>query len=102
MAALPLGSTPRTRVVLYLAGQSPNSSAARANLRGALSQFPDHAIDVELIDVLTDPARSLRDGVLVTPMLVKIAPLPERRILGNLRDRRALLDALGLPADADE
>jgi circadian clock protein KaiB len=84
------------RVRLYVAGDAPNSLAALANLRAALAEFPKHSADVELIDVLSDPDRALRDGVLVTPMLVKFEPPPERRVLGNLRDRGVLLGALGL------
>ncbi len=33
---------------------------------------------------------------MVTPTLIKLAPLPVRRIFGDLSDRGRLLDALGL------
>lgn len=86
-------------VRLYLAGESSNSVTALANLRDALHPRPEPRVDVEIIDVLNDPTRGLRDGIVVTPMLVKVAPRPERRILRNLRDlrdRRILLSILGL------
>jgi circadian clock protein KaiB len=83
-------------VRLYIAGEGPNSVAAIANLRLALARCDEHLVEVETIDVLRDPARALRDGVLVTPMLVRVAPVPERRILGNLRDRDTLLGVLGI------
>jgi circadian clock protein KaiB len=83
-------------VRLYVAGEAPNSVAAIANLRLALAHCAEAAVEVETIDVLEDPDRALRDGVLVTPMLVKVAPLPERRILGNLRDRDTLFSVLGI------
>jgi hypothetical protein len=88
----------RVRVRLYVAGGSPNSTSAAANLRAVLAQFGEHRIDLEIIDVLVEPERGLADGVLVTPMLVKLEPPPGRRLLGNLRDRRALLEVLGLSA----
>jgi circadian clock protein KaiB len=69
--------------------------AALANLRAALQAWPAAQVEMEVIDVLEAPDRGVRDGILVTPMLVKIGPLPERRLLGNLRDRTALLEALG-------
>ena len=84
------------RVRLYVADDAPNSVLARANLKAALALFPERAVDVEIIDVVADPERGLRDAVLVTPMLVKVEPAPERRILGNLTDRATLLGALGL------
>jgi circadian clock protein KaiB len=86
------------RVRLYLAGASPNSTTAAQNMRAVLAQFAEHCIDLEIIDVLVDPERGLDDGILVTPMLVKLDPPPERRLLGSLRDRRALLEVLGLSA----
>ncbi|HEY0465744.1 MAG TPA: circadian clock KaiB family protein [Polyangiaceae bacterium] len=89
------------RVRLYVAGGAPNSLAAAANLRSALAEFPMYSADIELIDVLSDPERALRDGILVTPMLVKCEPPPERRVLGNLRDRGMLLGALGLQAERE-
>ncbi len=87
--------TARLRVRLYVAGGAPNSVAAIANLRLALLHC-EHQVEVETIDVLRDPDRALHDGVFVTPMLVKVAPLPERRILGNLRNRDTLLGMLGI------
>ena len=87
-----------TSVMLYVASDAPNSVAAMANLKAALAQYPGHQVVVQIVDVVTDPARGLRDGVLVTPMLVRIAPLPERRILGNLHDGSLLVTVLGLAA----
>jgi circadian clock protein KaiB len=53
-------------------------------------------VDLEIIDVLIDPKRALRDRILMTPMLVRLEPAPERRVLGNLSNRAALLDLLAL------
>jgi circadian clock protein KaiB len=90
------GAAAPLRLRLYLAGDAPNSLAAHANLRAVLALFPGRTIELELIDILSEPGRGLTDGVLVTPMLVKFEPLPERRVLGRLLDRAALLGALGL------
>jgi circadian clock protein KaiB len=84
------------RVRLYVAGGAPNSVMARENLHAVLLAFPDVQPELEIVDVLRDPDRALRDGIVVTPMLVKVAPLPERRVLGNLRDRAVVVRALGL------
>ena len=83
---------------LYVAGDAPNSMAAVANVAAALALHPAHGVELEIVDVVADPDRGLRDGIFVTPMLVRLAPAPQRRILGTLRDRRMLLGALGLPA----
>jgi circadian clock protein KaiB len=87
-------------VRLYVAGDGPNSTAAVANLRAVLARHPETLVDLELIDVVADPERALRDGIFVTPMLVRVAPTPERRVLGNLQNRRILLDALGFDQES--
>ena len=38
-----------------------------------------------------NPERTLRDGVLVTPIRVRVSPLPERRNLDNLAGRALML-----------
>ena len=92
----PSAATAPLCLCLYVAGQSPNSQAALVNLRAALEllQVTDTAA-LEIVDVLLDPDRGVRDRVMVTPMLIKTAPPPERRILGNLHDRAVLLGVLG-------
>ena len=87
----------RLRVRLYVAGESPNSRRAVANLHDALAGLPEDQVELEIIDVLREPHRGLGAGILMTPMLVRVAPPPERRVLGNLNDRVILLGALGLP-----
>ena len=92
-----VGSLTRTlRLRLYVAGDAPNSVAAVANLRIALAELPPHGVDLEIIDVLKQPERGLRDGVLMTPMLVRHAPDPERRVLGNLGAAAVLRGVLGV------
>lgn len=93
---------PELRLRLYVAGDAANSLAAIAHLRSAIVECAGGRADIEIIDILQHPERGLSDGVLVTPMLVKFEPLPERRVLGNLRDRRVLLAALGLDEARDE
>jgi circadian clock protein KaiB len=53
----------------------------------------DH--EVEIVDILLHPERALVDGVLLTPMLVKLAPAPIRRVVGSLSQRETVLHALG-------
>lgn len=84
---------PSTHVRLYVAGDSPNSASAAQALREALGASPK-LVQVDVIDVLQEPERALADGVLITPMLVRVSPKPERRILGDLSDRRLLVGVL--------
>ncbi len=88
---------PTYRLRLYIAGEGPNSVRARSNLLALCQQHMPGRHQVEVIDVLREPQRALADGVFLTPLLVKLAPAPARRIVGNLSDVQPLLVALGLP-----
>ncbi len=79
---------------IYVIDGAPNSLIALANLRRSIGV--DAAARIEVIDVVADAARAERDGVIVTPTLVRTSPLPERRVVGNLQDRVLLRSVLGL------
>jgi len=81
---------------LYVAGDAPNSQLARQNLRTLLSGVPARAVALEIVDCLRDPHRALRDGVLVTPTLVRLTPEPRRTVVGTLSDAARVAAALGL------
>lgn len=81
---------------LYVAGDAPNSVAARANLRRLLAPYGPGAYSLEIVDCLRQPMRALQEGVLVTPMLVRLEPGPVRTIIGSLSDETRVLETLGL------
>ena len=83
---------------LYVAGDALNSSQAIANL-GALcrAHLPDRH-EIEVVDVFREPKRALLDGIFMTPTLVKLAPSPVRKMVGNLSQTQPVLLALGLEA----
>ena len=81
---------------LYIAGDAPNSSEARANLAAILEQHGSDRYELEIVDFLREPQRALSDGVIVTPTLVKLAPPPVRKIIGTLRETPNVVTALGL------
>jgi circadian clock protein KaiB len=81
---------------LYVAGSSPNSMQAVANLNGLCREHLPDRHQVEIVDVLREPRRALDDGILLTPMLIKLSPEPICKIIGNLSESRLVLSALGL------
>lgn len=81
---------------LYVAGDTENSLRAVANLTALCrAHLPDRH-QIEMVDILREPKRALADGIFMTPMLVKLAPSPVRKIVGTLSDTRTVLQALGL------
>lgn len=85
---------------LFVADDAPNSVRAVANLAAICREHLPNRYDIEVVDVFKDPARALADGILMTPTLIRLAPLPARTIVGNLSDTRAVLQTLGLEAEA--
>jgi circadian clock protein KaiB len=81
---------------LYVAGDAQNSVDAIANLTTICRKYLPGRHDIEIRDVFLEPARALTDGILMTPTLMKLAPAPPRRLIGNLSQTGRVLQALGL------
>jgi circadian clock protein KaiB len=85
-----------TRLRLYVAGDAPNSQQARHNLNTLLQGVDRDAYELEVIDCLADPVRTLTDGIVVTPTLLKVEPEPRRAVIGTLADTDYLRRTIGL------
>jgi circadian clock protein KaiB len=88
------------RLRLYVAGSAQNSTLALANLTALCRKYlPDHH-EIEIVDVFRHPKRALADGIFLTPTLIKLSPLPARRIVGTLTQTQTVMQALGLDDSA--
>jgi circadian clock protein KaiB len=79
---------------LYIANGTPNSTLALRNIQMFIDECLPGSYTLEIIDVLKEPSRAIKDGILVTPSLVKLSPPPRVSIIGNLSDREKVLSAL--------
>ncbi len=85
---------------LYVAGGTPNSVTALANLKTLCRiHLPDRH-EIEFVDVFHEPDIALTERVMMTPTLVKLLPLPVCTIVGSLNQPEAVLQILGLEAAA--
>lgn len=92
-------STPdpgRVVLKLYVAGGTARSEGAIRRLRDIVDGRTD--CDVAVVDILRHPQAAEDARILATPALVKEAPAPVRRVVGDLSDTEALLLVLDLPA----
>jgi circadian clock protein KaiB len=69
---------------LYVAGQSPRSISAIANLRRICEQHVPGRYEVEIIDLIRNPERAKADQIVAIPTLIKKLPIPVGRIIGDL------------------
>ena len=79
---------------LYVAGASTKSLRAYANLKRLCEAELAGRYEIEIIDVLEQPALAQSDDILALPTLVRRLPEPLRRIIGDLSDTEHL--AIGL------
>ncbi|OAI41640.1 hypothetical protein AYO40_02805 [Planctomycetaceae bacterium SCGC AG-212-D15] len=86
---------------LYVAGESPNSLRAIANLQAMCREHLGARCQLEIVDILEEPMRLFTDGVLVTPTLVKASPPPAWKMVGDLNETAKVLLALGVTPKAE-
>lgn len=86
---------------LYVAGQTPRSRTAFANLKEICEEHLADRYSIEVIDLLEHPQLSKGDQILAIPTLVRRLPKPMRKIIGDLSDTERVLIGLDLRS-ADE
>ncbi|HXG55775.1 MAG TPA: circadian clock KaiB family protein [Vicinamibacterales bacterium] len=80
---------------LYVAGNAPNSLRATSNIKAICAEHFAEAHTLEVIDMFVHPQRAIADGIIVTPTLLKLSPLPVQRIIGDLSNTAHMLVTLG-------
>lgn len=86
---------------LYVAGQTPKSLSAIANLRNICEEHLAGCYTIEVIDLLLNPQLAAGDQILAVPTLVRRLPPPIKRIIGNLSDTERVLVGLDIrPGEA--
>lgn len=86
------------QMCLYVAGQSPRSLTAFANLTSLCERYLPGRYEIEVIDLLEEPARAQRDDIVALPTLVRRVPAPLRKIIGDLSNLDRVLAGLRLQA----
>ena len=81
---------------LYVAGQSPKSLAALANLKKFCAEHLDGQYELHVIDLVKTPQLAQNDQILAIPTLVRKLPVPMRKIIGDLSDSSRVLVGLDL------
>ena len=81
---------------LYVAGQTPKSVAAFANLKKICEEHLAGQYRIEVIDLLKQPQLASGDQILAIPTLVRKLPEPVRKIIGDLSDTERTLVGLNL------
>lgn len=83
---------------LYVTGATPGSSRAVAAIKAFCERFLRGRYRLEVIDVYQQAGRAEQERIVATPTLVKVWPLPSRRMVGDLDDPKRIQTRLGLPS----
>ncbi len=81
---------------LYVAGQTPKSITAFANLKKICEEHLKGQYTIEVVDLLENPKLAKGDQILAIPTLVRKLPPPIRKIIGDLSNTERVLVGLNL------
>jgi circadian clock protein KaiB len=81
---------------LYVAGQTPKSLTAFANLTKICEEQLKGKYSIEVIDLIKNPQLGAADQIFALPTLVRKLPVPVRKIIGDLSNTERVLIGLDL------
>jgi circadian clock protein KaiB len=81
---------------LYVAGQTPNSMKALANLKKLAEEHLKGQYTIEVVDLLKNPQLAAGDQILAIPTLVRKLPEPIRKIIGDLSNTERVIVGLDI------
>ena len=83
--------TERWLLKLYVAGQTPKSVAAFANLKRICESHLKGQYEIEVVDLLVNPKLAQGDQIIAVPTLVRQLPPPVKKLIGDLADEERVL-----------
>ncbi|WP_231501297.1 circadian clock KaiB family protein [Hymenobacter swuensis] len=86
---------------LYITGATPNSTRAVQNIKTICARYLEGRYELLIVDIYQQPELASREQIIASPTLVKVLPLPVRRLVGDLSEQDKVLAALGLPVNFD-
>lgn len=82
---------------LYISGEKEESNLIIEKLEEVFTKQLNINYDLNIVDILKNPTIAEEDKILVIPTLIKISPLPVKKIFGDLLSINLVLSCLGLP-----
>ncbi|MEQ9027335.1 MAG: circadian clock KaiB family protein [Aggregatilineales bacterium] len=79
---------------LYVAGQTPKSLTAFANLKKICEEYLEGRYEIQVIDLIENPQLAEGDQIVAIPTLVRSLPEPIKKIIGDLSNTEKTLVGL--------
>ena len=83
---------------LYISGATALSARAVVNARKICDDHLKGRYRLEVLDIADNVAMAMKDQIVAAPTLVKVAPAPLRRFIGDMSNVEGFLQRLGLQA----
>ena len=100
--AAPGGPKPKYVLRLYVAGLTPRSVTSIASIRQICDEYLKDRCDLEIIDISRHPELAREGQIIAAPTLIKELPLPLRRFIGTMVDRKKIIVGLDLRQETEE
>jgi circadian clock protein KaiB len=81
---------------LYVAGRTSKGLKAFANLKRMCEATLRGRYEIEVVDLVDRPELAIADQILALPTVVRMMPMPVRRVIGDLSDTSRVLAGLGI------
>ena len=85
---------------LYVTDATPKSARAIVNARRILEEHLPGKYSLEILSITEHVAQATQDQIICAPTLLRLAPPPARRIIGDMSDVVRVLKGLDVPAKA--
>jgi len=83
---------------LFVTGHTQKSMRAVRNVTRLCEQHLRGNYDLKVFDLYQQPELATEHQLVAAPTLVKVLPLPPRRMIGDMSDSSRVLAGLGIPA----
>lgn len=84
------------KLKLYVAGTTPKSLEAFANLKKICEEYLKGQYSIEVIDLIKNPKLAKGDQIVAIPTLVRRLPEPIKKIIGDLSNKEKVLVGLNI------
>lgn len=81
---------------LYVSGATALSARAVVNARRVCDAHLKGRYQLEILDIADNVVTAMKDQIVAAPTLVKLAPGPLRRFIGDMSNAQGLLQRLGV------
>ena len=96
MKTINIMNEPEYKLRLFITGATPNSTRAVTNIKRICEQHIRGKYLLEIIDLYIKKEVAEQEQLVAVPMLLKVFPLPAKKLVGDMSNKEIVLAALGL------